>query len=274
MRIPGLVVFRSLLSIGLVCAIPSLLCAAGGASSATPAKPKADQTVKIWTNEDVEALGPRFQPTEQGKVETAAANALRAPEASVPTAPERDPRWYAQQLASLESELDAVSTEEGQLRHYRETSTGLQPGLNIYAPCIGVGTDNLIAELDARRQEIEQEIDQLGDTARENSVAPGALVEGRGRVAAESAPTAQQERAQLVADYGRLSNELLDTQLTVIGMRDDADVRHETLLQPETRWGTSMTSNYLRDVYNQQNQLEGQIDAVQDGLRQIGSAQQ
>jgi len=272
MRIPGRAILYAIVPAGLFL-LPALALAAGGASARAAARPKADQVVKVWTNEEVEALGPRFQPTEQGQVETAAANVLRAPELASPTAPKRNPRWYAQQLASLESELDAVSTEEGQLRHYRETSTGLQPGLNIYAPCIGVGTDNLISELDARRQEIEQEIDQLADTARENGVAPGVLVEGRGRVAAEAVPTPQQERVQLVQDYRRLSNELLDTQLTVIGMRDDAEAHHETLLQPDPRWGNLMTSNYLNDIYNHQNQLEGQIDAVQDSLRQIGSTQ-
>jgi hypothetical protein len=270
MRIPRHLTTASLFPASLLFFVPAITLAGGGNSSPSP-KPKPDtRTVKVWTNEDVQALGPRFtranEPTPPSPAPATAVNVESAP--ILPH--EKDPRWYAQQLAALNSGLSSVSEEEGQLRHFRETSTGLPTGLNVMLPCNGITTDNRIAQLEARRQEILQQLDDLADTARVNDMPPGILVEGRGLVSAEAPLTAEQQREALVDRYENLTGQLAETQSTVAAMQAAAAAQHQTLLEPDPRWGGSLTANLLQNLYQQQSDLAGQLDATQDEMRRAG----
>src|ERR1700689_969953 len=55
-----------------------------------------------------------------------------------PLAPEQDPRWYAQQVTALESELSTIDSHEDELRQFRATSAGLPTGLVLNAPVEGI----------------------------------------------------------------------------------------------------------------------------------------
>jgi len=275
MRIFRPVVSRSVISAACFFALPMMVFAAGGTAAPSPAMPKAQpvRSVKVWTNEDVEALGPRFAtPAPAAAPAQAAAPATRAAMSVAAPAlpPEQDPRWYSQQLEALESELADVSAQEEALQNFRATSKGLPTGLNVAAPCQGVGTDNLIAQLDARRQEIEQQIDTLGDSARTKGLPPGILVEGRGLVSPEAPLTQEQQRAALLEAYSDLSDQLAESQDTVAAMNSDAASRRITLSQPNARWGGNLTANMQQSLYNQQSELQSQISAIQDQAQTLG----
>jgi hypothetical protein len=266
--------FRSVLSASFLLMIPTVAFAGGGTSSPAPAAPKPVPDVKVWTNEDVEALGPRFEApaqTVQPQQAAPAASAAGPAALAAPIASEQNPQWYAQQLGALESQLADVSAREEALRNFRATSKGLPTGLNVVAPCQGVGTDNLIAQLDARRQELLQQIDAVGDTARENDMPPGILVEGRGRVSAKIPLTPAQQRAALVEAYRDLSDELAQTQDTVAAMQSDAASRSITLIQPDSRWGGNLTTNMQQNLYSRQSELQSQISAIQDQAQASGA---
>ena len=268
MRIPLHLTTASLAS--LLFFVPAIALAGGGGLPASP-KPQPDtRTVKVWTNEDVQALGPRVtqanEPTPSSPAPATAVNLESAP--ILP--PEKDPRWYAQQLAALNGELSSVSEEEAQLRHFRETSTGLPTGLNVVLPCNGITTDNRIAQLEARRQEILQQLDDLADTARVNDMPPGILIEGRGLVSAETPLTPEQQREALVDRYESLTSQLAETQSTVAAMQAAAAAQHQSLLEPNPRWGGSPTSNLLQNLYQQQSDLVGQLGATEDEMRRAG----
>jgi hypothetical protein len=270
MRIPGHVSFRCVCSASLLLVLPAIAFAGGANAPASP-HPKPDRQIKVWTNEDVEALGPRFEPareTVQVTPRGAAAVTLKA--VSAPLPPEQDPRWYAQQLAPLESELESVSNEASELRRFRATATGLPTGLNLVAPCEGVGTDNLIAQLEARRQELLDQMDALADTARANGMPPGILVEGRGLVSTETPLTLQQQEKALVERYQSLSDQLADTRQTIVAMHEDVASQGATLLQPRAGWGGNMTTNLLEGLYAQQSAFESEISAAEDQMRQAG----
>ncbi len=250
--------------------LPVTTLAGGGVNAPASPKPRPDQTVKVWTNDDLATLGPPFEAAGQpapSEVPTTSnresAPSARAPQAT-PVAPEQNPRWYAGQLSSLESELAEVESREQRLSQFRATGSGLQTGLNVVAPCEGVGTDNLIARLDARRQEILQQIDALGDTARSSGMEPGILVEGRGRVAAEEPPTAGERRADLLEQHGELSEQLARTQGVESYMQEDTARRNMTLLRPALGGVGNMTSNLLHNLDNRANALQGQISNVED----------
>jgi len=266
--------FRSALSATFLLMIPAVALAGSGISSSAPASPKPVRDVKVWTNEDVEALGPRFEVPAQAlqpQQAAPAASAVTQVVSATSVAPEQNPQWYAQQLSALESELVDVSAREEALRNFRATSKGLPTGLNVVAPCQGVGTDNLIAQLDARRQDVLQQIDAIADTARDNGMQPGILVEGRGRVSAEIPLTPAQQRAALVEAYRDLSDELAQTQDTVGAMQSDAASRSITLIQPDSRWGGNLTTNMQQNLYNRQSELQSQISAIQDQAQASGA---
>ncbi|HXX70771.1 MAG TPA: hypothetical protein VEI55_00650 [Candidatus Acidoferrum sp.] len=272
MQILGPITLRSIYGASLLLAV-STIAFAGGANPPASPHPKPDRQVKVWTNEDVEALGPRFAPANEA-VPVPAATAVAANVVSAPLPPEQDPQWYAQQLSLLETELagvsDQLSDTRSLSRQFRAAGSGVQAGLNVVAPCEGITTDNFIAQLEARRQEILEQIDALGDAARVNGMPPGILVEGRGRVSAEARATPEEQAQALVEHYENLSDQLADTRLTIATMHADAASQGATLLQPRARWGGNMTTNLLQNLYNQQSTFEDEIRATEDRMRHAG----
>ncbi len=267
MRIPRQILFSPMLLV----LIPTVVCASGAHGAASPKPQGETKTIKVWTNEDLEALGPRVKPADEPGPPNAAPPALVVNLESAPVLPpKKDPRWYAQQLAALDDQLSSVSEQEDQLLHFRQTRTGLPTGLNVVAPCHGITTDNRIADLEARRLEILQELDNLADIARVNDMPPGVLVEGRGLVSAEVPLSPRQQEGRLAERYEHLTGQLAQTQLTLAGMHEDAQAHRETLLQPDSRWGGNMTTNLLQDLYERQSSLEDQIDSTQDQMQRLG----
>lgn len=265
-------VLGSAASAAFLLVIPAVALAGGGASAPASPQPQPVRQTKVWTNDDLAALGPRFETTRQPTPVQAAPTApAAASEASAaPLEPEQDPRWYAQELGALEDELASVSAQEERLRDIRETGSTAGTGLNVVAPCVGISTDNLIAMFAARRQEITQQIDALGDTARMAGMLPGILVAGRGRVSAEIPLTPGQQQAALLDRYVGLSDDLADTQDTVAVMHAAAASARMTLLQPDVRWGGNMTTNLLGSLYDHQSDLQSQLSDIQDQARNMG----
>ena len=252
---------RSITLASFVFLLPAAAIAGGGAGAPAP-HPVRD--VKVWTNEDVMALGPRFETTAApaAPVAQATTTAVSAP-AAAPIAPGQGPQWYAEQLTALENELATVSGREQYLRNFRASGTAVGTGMNVVAPCEGVGTDNLIAQLAARRMEISREIDALGDTARINGMAPGILVAGRGR-ANLTAPTAAQRQQSLEERSRSVSEELAQTETTLAAALAEATAKGITLAEPNSRWGGNMTTNMLQGLYNRRGALQSEAAAIQE----------
>ena len=156
------------------------------AASPVPTAVRPDRQKKVFTNDDIDQMWPKEQAATnvapvpaanastavQARRSVAVSRAARA--TIVPLSPDQDPVRYAAQMEALNAELDSISSREASLRDFRATGTGpgLTIGLQFYAPCDGITTDNAIAQLELRRREIEQQIDDLQDTARQNGVSP------------------------------------------------------------------------------------------------------
>jgi hypothetical protein len=248
---------------------------AGGRSGATAnhgasPQPKPDETKKIWSNDDFPSTRQAFRQidpvVEAQTVTTLPATAqpavLQSLAPSTTIAPAQDPQFYAQQLEPLESELAAVAAKEQQLRDFRATGTGLQTGLNLAAPCEGFTTDNYIAQLDARRQELEQQIESTEETAREHGVDPGA--------AAEIPVTPAEQRAAIAVTYREQSRQLQETQETLAAIRADAASQGITLHSPALPNATNQTSNLLEQLNDRANQLQDEIGNDEDEARHAG----
>lgn len=278
MRTTGRSLF--LVSVFAVClwAVTSTPVMAAGGSSAAPA-PKPDVEKKIWTNDDFPAVAQRSQASNTAELAAAAlvtespATEPSSENASALVNPEQDPRFYILQMASLQNELASVESQEQQLRNFRETSAGIQPGLQLYAPCEGVSTDNLIAQLDARRGEILQQMDAVSDVARHNDISPGILRDASDLVTTLEAPLSLEEQQDVLKTQAHdLARELDETRGIAQASEAQAQSQGITLAQPSANTGGNMTTNMLEDLDRRAQALQGQISEVEDQARHSGIA--
>lgn len=266
------------LCIGL--AIPAATFAGGG--PAQPAgTPKPDTQTKVWTNDDVERLNPDFVAVRASQTSTNSAAVVRVvgelpvrttPKSAAPRMPldpQQDPRWYAQQVTALDADLAAIDSREAELREFRATSAGLPTGLVLNAPCEGITTDNLIAQLEARRQEIAQQIDALGDLARQNDLPPGILVEGRGLELVASQASPEEQRAAAAREARDASEELAQVQGVVDGMQDQLSAQGITLIQPTPGEGGNMTTDLLDRLDSRASALQAEVSDADNAAQAL-----
>ena len=259
------------------------------ATSAPRPKPAAEK--KIYTNEDLEALAARYGASTVGQ---AAPQALPAPLAARPipaqatqaiaprTAivtlpPEKDPARYARDYAALEAAIDAIDSEVAQLRNFRASDAapgaetpGVTVGLDIYAPCNGISTDNKIANLLQQRAALELEISNLEDTAQANGIRLGQLLSAAsaaesGAAAPSASPAvAQAELAQIETRLATIQGEQNSFQQAA------ANSNAPFTIAPETKFGGTYQSSYLKRLDNQSSALQSQLSAVADEARRSG----
>jgi hypothetical protein len=163
----------------LAFAIPS-----HAAEKPRPAQGTQTQTTKVWTNEDLDQLRSRglisiVGPEVSAENESASSAATAPSEPSFPVYNSRldDPAWYAQQSADLQAELDkreaALQQEQMALANAADGIT--QPGVAMDQPTIGVTPDAALAILEARVNDVQSQLDELSDLARQHDIEPGTL---------------------------------------------------------------------------------------------------
>jgi hypothetical protein len=266
--------FTATIAISLLAVIPAAAFGGGPAGVAASPRPKPDVEKKVWTNDD-------FAPTQAANSGERAVAALvtESPaeqaetSASASANPEQDPRFYILQMASLENELASVENREQLLRNFRATSSGIQPGLQLYAPCEGVGTDNLIAQLAARRRDILSQMDTVSDTARRNGLPPGILRDAGDRAAELETPLTADERQDMLKTQAQDLSFQLDQTL---GIQQASYARAQsqgiTLSQPAANAGGNMTTNMLQNLDNRAQDLQSAIGDLEEQARSEGVA--
>jgi hypothetical protein len=140
---------------------------------------------KVWSNDDLDQLHSRGLISIVGPEVTQEANQASAPPAPAP--PEsagpvyasrlEDPEWYAETAAELQAELDermaALQQQRAALAMAVDRIT--QPGVAMDKPNAGVTPEAGIAVLEAQVQEVQNQLDELSDLARQNNIPPGVL---------------------------------------------------------------------------------------------------
>jgi hypothetical protein len=154
-------------------AILALTMAHASHAAEKPRPTQASQAKKVWTNDDMDLLRAQglictFSPEEP----TAA-----PPEPATFAPRTEDPTWYAQQAAILQAELDK---REAALREARrnlaQAAQGItQPGIAMDKTNEGITPEAGIAALEAQVLEIQSQLDELSDLARQNNIPPGVL---------------------------------------------------------------------------------------------------
>lgn len=295
MRIPmrALSLASASLAVGLglvlLCGISVPTFASGDDKSPAPnsataknAAPLADREKKVYTNDDIDRMWPKpkLSVVSTSRAQTQpVAGSRAAVVAAEPLSPERNPLWYASQVAALEDELASIATQENRLREFRtsgstDTLPGTRVGLQLNAPCNGITTDNEISNLEQRRAEIAQQIAALEDTAQQNDMPPAVIRNAPEVLAAAARPlTPAQERSEIAERQAQLSDELNATQNELAGMSEQAAALGANLQPPTPGFGGNMTTDLIERLDSRASEIQGALDQSEEVARQLGAVQ-
>jgi hypothetical protein len=158
--------------------ILSLAAALPSRAAEKPRPTQVNQTKRVWTNDDMDQLRARGLISTFTLAPEATAQAPAAPSAPATYASRlEDPDWYAQKAADLQAELDArtAALQEAQANLAKAADGITQPGIAMDKKSVGVTPDAGIAILDAQVREVQSQLDELSDLARQNNIPPGVL---------------------------------------------------------------------------------------------------
>jgi hypothetical protein len=158
-----------------------IACSSQAAEKPRPAQGNQNQPKKVWTNEDMDQLRARGLISIVGQEATVAATqAPAAPaETTLPVYASRldDPVWYADTAADLQAELDkrAAALLQQKTAIAQAVDRITQSGLALDKDGPGMTPAEGLANLQAAVQEVQNQLDELSDLARQHDIPPGVL---------------------------------------------------------------------------------------------------
>jgi hypothetical protein len=156
-------------------------CSSHAAEKPRPAQGNQNQPKKVWTNDDMDQLRARGLISIVGQEATAPpTQAPAAPaETAYPVYTSRldDPEWYADKAADLQAELDKreAALREQQTAIAQAVDRITQPGIALDKENAGVTPAAGLANLQVQVQEVQNQLDELSDLARQHDIPPGVL---------------------------------------------------------------------------------------------------
>ncbi len=252
--------------------------------AATAVRP--DREKKVYTNDDIDQMWPKPRavanesqnlPANAIALQGARPAAVSRPvsTAGAPASRENNPVWYAAQIESLYAELDRLNNREESLHDFRETGSdaGVTIGLQFYAPCEGITTDNAIQQLAIRRQEIEQQISDLQQAAEQNGIPPAVVQDPSAILQAARKPLSPgQERAALIERQSELIGKLAGVQNQLADMSRQAAAQGIVLLPVTPGQGGDLLTNRIQTLDARADEIQNALSENEDAARLAGLA--
>jgi hypothetical protein len=158
-----------------------IACASQAAEKPRPAQSNQNQPKKVWTDDDMDQLRARGLISIVGQeVTVATTQAPAAPAEAIPPAYASrldDPEWYAETAADLQAEMDKrqAALLQQQTAIAQSTNRITEPGIALDKNGPGMTLAEGLANLQAQVQEVQNQLDDLADLAREHDIPPGVL---------------------------------------------------------------------------------------------------
>ena len=150
-------------------------------------KPRPAQTTqskqpkKVWTDDDMDQLRARglistFNVAPETTAEAPAPPPEPAPNTTY-TSRLEDPDWYAQRASDLQAELDKreAALREAQANLAQAAEGITQPGVAMDKSNVGVTPEAGLDILAAQVREVQSQLDDLSELARQNNIPAGVL---------------------------------------------------------------------------------------------------
>lgn len=159
-----------------------IACSSHAAEKPRPAQGNQNQPKKVWTNDDMDQLRARGLISIVGQ-EVTVATTTQAPAAhaeatsSVYASRLDDPEWYAETAADLQAEMDKrqAALLQQQTAIAQSTNRITDPGIALDKNGPGMTLAEGLANLQAQVQEVQNQLDELADLARQHDIPPGLL---------------------------------------------------------------------------------------------------
>jgi hypothetical protein len=155
--------------------LPFVLTAIPWLAASRPCAGTDSQTVKVWTNDDLERLQDLGLMCIVGQTNEGTPEPASLPELDMKT---RDPEWSAEQAARLRDELERRGAQLNGYRQAIEDARSLKTvtgGIKLDGEDIGITPEAGVEILKQRVVEKQTRLDDLQYLARRNDIEPGTL---------------------------------------------------------------------------------------------------
>jgi hypothetical protein len=192
---------RSLISTAVLALAASISCAAQSPDSASssqsaPAKPApAAQTPdakaatsdkdaskdkkkpkKVWTNDEVSSIKGNVSVVGSAAPASSATPTAK-PGDNSPSgdAPEKQIARYRDQIRPLRQQLEITEKQLSDVRNFKGENSSSSGGINMSQNYSMTPVEDQVKQLEAKRKDLQKQIDAIEDEARKNGVEPGEL---------------------------------------------------------------------------------------------------
>ena len=192
---------RLLISIAVLALAASVSCGAQSPDSASsspsaPAKPApAAQTPdakaatsdkdaskgkkkpkKVWTNDEVSSINGNISVVGSA-TPTSSATPTAKPGDNSPSGDTREKQIarYRDQIRPLRQQLETTEKQLSDMRNFKGENSSSSGGINMSQNYSMTPVEDQVKQLEAKRKDLQKQIDAIEDEARKNGVEPGEL---------------------------------------------------------------------------------------------------
>ncbi len=142
------------------------------ATQKTGKKPK-----KVWTNEEISTVGGPGSISVVGNADPNVKPSSREDRTKALPTPAGDKQIaaYRERLNQLHNELEVTEKKISDLRNFKAENTSVSGGINMNHRYSMTPVEDQVKHLEARKKQLESQIEAVEEQARKNGVEPGEL---------------------------------------------------------------------------------------------------